>query len=84
MVTHVVGLLLALLGTTTHAEHKVEGGLLLDVVDAKRAAVLELLAGEDQALLVRGDTKARRGEATGRGNNDANDRLTPPCPGSWP
>ena len=56
--TYVVGLLLALLGTTTEAEHKVEGGLLLDVVVAERAAVLELLAGEDQALLVGGDTMA--------------------------
>ncbi|KAL3740657.1 hypothetical protein ACJRO7_021865 [Eucalyptus globulus] len=36
-------------------EHKVEGGLLLDVVIGKGAAVLELLAGEDQALLVRRD-----------------------------
>ena len=82
--THVVGLFLALLGTTTQAEHKVEGGLLLDVVVAERAAVLELLAGEDQALLVGGDTKAQRGEATGRGSNNANSALTPPCPGSWP
>ena len=31
---------------------KVKGGLLLDVVVAEGAAVLELLAGEDQALLV--------------------------------
>ena len=35
-----------------------KGGLLLDVVVAERAAVLELLAGEDQALLVGGDTMA--------------------------
>jgi hypothetical protein len=28
---------------------------LLDVVVSKRASVLELLAGEDEALLVRGD-----------------------------
>ncbi|PWO01124.1 hypothetical protein FA09DRAFT_327083 [Tilletiopsis washingtonensis] len=34
-------------------EHQVERGLLLDVVVAERAAVLELLAGEDEALLVR-------------------------------
>jgi hypothetical protein len=33
----------------------VEGGLLLDVVVAEGAAILELLAGEDQALLVGGD-----------------------------
>ena len=32
-----------------------EGGLLLDVVVGKSAAVLELLAGEDKALLVGGD-----------------------------
>jgi hypothetical protein len=32
-----------------------EGGLLLDVVVGQSAAVLELLAGEDQALLVRRD-----------------------------
>ena len=37
------------------AEHEVEGGLLLDVVVRESAAVLELLASEDQALLVRGD-----------------------------
>ena len=30
-----------------------EGGLLLDVVVGQRSAVLELLASEDQALLVR-------------------------------
>ena len=32
-----------------------QGRLLLDVVVGERAAVLELLAGEDEALLVRGD-----------------------------
>ena len=32
-----------------------QGGFLLDVVVRERAAVLELLAGEDQALLVRGN-----------------------------
>lgn len=42
-----VDLLLTLLGTTTEAEHKVEGGFLLDVVVREGAAVLELLAGED-------------------------------------
>lgn len=36
-------------------EDEVEGGLLLDVVVAEGTAVLELLAGEDQALLVGGD-----------------------------
>ena len=54
--THGVGLFLTLLSTTTETEDQVEGRLLLDVVVAEGAAVLELLAGEDQALLVRGDT----------------------------
>ena len=34
------------------AEHQVQGGLLLDVVISKGAAILELLAREDEALLV--------------------------------
>ena len=37
------------------AQDEVQRRLLLDVVVGERAAVLELLAGEDQALLVRGD-----------------------------
>ena len=37
------------------AQHEVQGGLLLHVVVGERAAVLELLAREDEALLVRGD-----------------------------
>merc|ERR1719163_351321 len=40
------------LHATTKAEYKVERRLLLDVVIRKGAAVLELLAGEDQALLI--------------------------------
>ena len=52
---YVVGLFLALLGTTTQTEHQVESGLLLDVVVAEGATVLELLACEDQALLVGGN-----------------------------
>jgi hypothetical protein len=51
-----VDLLLALLATTTQTQDEVQGALLLDVVVGEGAAVLELLAGEDQALLVRGDT----------------------------
>ena len=51
-----VDLLLALLGTSTKSQHQVKGGLLLDVVVGEGAAVLELLAGEDQALLVRGNS----------------------------
>jgi len=41
--------------TTAEAEHQVKGGLLLDVVVGKGAAVFELLAGEDEALLVWGN-----------------------------
>jgi len=51
-----VDLLFALLSTTTQTEHEVESGLLLDVVVRKGTAVLELLAGEDQALLVWGNS----------------------------
>ena len=51
-----VHLLLALLTTTTQAQHEVQGRLLLDVVVRKSAAVLKLLTSEDQTLLVRGDT----------------------------
>ena len=50
--THVVGLLFALLGTAAKTQDEMEGALLLDVVVRKGAAILELLAGEDQALLV--------------------------------
>jgi hypothetical protein len=44
------------LHTTTEAENQVKGGLLLNVVVRKGAAVFELLASEDQALLIRGNT----------------------------
>ena len=50
-----VGFLFVLLATTTQSEDEVEGRLLLDVVIRERAAVFELLAGEDEALLVRRD-----------------------------
>jgi len=36
-------------------EHKVQSALLLDVIVLESAAVLELLASEDQTLLIRGD-----------------------------
>ena len=36
-------------------EDQVKGGLLLDVVVGEGPAILELLAGEDEPLLVRGD-----------------------------
>jgi len=51
-----VDLLLVLLATTKQTENKVEGALLLDVVVSKSVTVLELLAGEDKTLLIRGDT----------------------------
>merc|ERR1711937_693875 len=43
------------LPSTPQAKHKVKCRLLLDVVVRERAAILELLAGKDQALLVRRD-----------------------------
>jgi hypothetical protein len=52
----VVGLLLTLLGTSTKTEDKVESGLLLDVVVVEGTAILELLSGEDQSLLVGWDS----------------------------
>ena len=44
------------LESAAKTEDKVEGALLLNVVVGEGAAVLELLAGEDQTLLVRGDS----------------------------
>jgi hypothetical protein len=41
--------------TATETEDQVQSRLLLDVVVGQSATVLELLAGEDQALLVRGN-----------------------------
>ncbi len=41
--------------TATKTKNQMKGGLLLNVVVRERAAVFELLAGEDQALLVRGN-----------------------------
>ena len=55
-VTHVV-LLLPLLGhTSPETEDEVESRLLLDVVVREGSTVLKLLSGEDQTLLVWGDT----------------------------
>jgi hypothetical protein len=51
-----VNLLLALLGTATETKDEMKSRLLLDVVVGEGAAVFELLAGEDQALLVRGNS----------------------------
>ena len=39
----------------TKTKHQVKGGLLLDVVVREGAAILELLPGKDQALLVGGN-----------------------------
>ncbi|KAL9261646.1 hypothetical protein AKJ16_DCAP03184 [Drosera capensis] len=40
---------------TAKTQHQVKGRLLLDVIVSKGAAILQLLAGEDQPLLVRWD-----------------------------
>ena len=47
-----VHLLLALLGSTTQTQDKMQGRFLLNVVVRKSSAILKLLAGEDQTLLV--------------------------------
>lgn len=39
-----------------------ERGLLLDVIVGQSPAILQLLASEDQALLIRGDADEREGE----------------------
>ena len=43
------------LHTTPQPQDQVQGGLLLDVVVCQRASILQLLASEDQTLLVRGN-----------------------------
>lgn len=47
-----INLLLALLGAASEAKDEMEGRLFLDVVVGEGTAVFELLASEDQALLV--------------------------------
>ena len=44
------------LHASTQTQHQVKGGLFLDVVVSQGAAILELLAGKDKALLIRGDS----------------------------
>merc|ERR1712004_425224 len=44
------------LHSSSEPKHEMEGALLLDVVIAESTAVLELLASEDQPLLVRRNT----------------------------
>ena len=46
---------IGLVPTTAEAQHEVKRRLLLDVVVRKGAAVLQLLARKDEALLIRGD-----------------------------
>merc|ERR1712113_1053790 len=41
--------------TSSQSEHKMEGGLLLNVVVGQRASVFQLFTGEDKTLLVRWD-----------------------------
>ena len=52
----VVLFFLLLTTTTTQPEHQVQSGLLLNVVVSKGTAILQLLTGKDQSLLIRGDT----------------------------
>ena len=40
------------LAATTQTEHQVKGRLLLDVVVAQSAAILQLLASKDETLLI--------------------------------
>ena len=44
------------LTSSAETEHQMEGGLLLNVVIGEGASVLELLSGEDQALLIWGNS----------------------------
>ena len=47
------GSILTDLHAATETKDEVESGLLLDIVIGQGAAILKLLAGEDQALLIR-------------------------------
>merc|ERR1712238_109133 len=42
--------------SSTQAQHEVQSRFLLDVVVGQGASILKLLASEDQALLIRGDS----------------------------
>lgn len=61
---YVVGLLLPLLSSTTKTKDEVKGGLLLDVVIREGPIILQLLASEDQALLVGWDAGAQSHRAS--------------------
>lgn len=58
-----------------------QGGLLLDVVVAQGATVLELLACKDQTLLVGRDPGRKLGTAVAIKQHV---QQTLPCPGSLP
>ena len=67
-------------------QDKVKSRLLLDVIFRQGAAIFELPASEDKALLIRRDTDSYCGQP--RSSARANDGvwrilLTPPCLGSW-
>ena len=49
--------------SSAQAQHEVQRRLLLDVVVGQRAPVLELFAGENQALLIRRDAARGRRQA---------------------
>ena len=49
--------------TEGYGHTKMEGALLLDIVVGKSSPVLELLAGKDQALLVRRDASDQKIES---------------------
>lgn len=51
-----VDLLLTLLATSAKTKDQVNGGFLLNVVVSQSTTVLELLTGEDETLLIRGDS----------------------------
>ena len=42
--------------TATKAQNEMESGFLLNIVITEGTAIFQLLAGEDQALLIRWDT----------------------------
>ena len=51
-----VHLLLSLLSSSTKPQDEVKGRLFLDVVVGKGAAIFQLLSGEDETLLIGGDS----------------------------
>lgn len=45
-----------IVNTSSKSQHKVQGGLLLNIVITQSAAIFQLLSGENETLLIRGDT----------------------------